>query len=278
MFKFCNRCFLCEKYYNDNAEFKNYGYYQNMLPKFINTDYDVNKSNEILTEEYIFTSGDKGLPEWYLYEDEFIYACSGSILKGIEGSTSSWNGESSNNLSSYFITNYGKLIYIDLSCNRNNIYIKYPNCSINKIYADIILNKTKINQYTLNNINMCYEWPGLLIHKDNNQKFNIDIIYSIIHTYKSSQNDENLDILHDKYIDLKHQFNSLKDKYSYLHNLYKQNLDKLKFLDNKHNNINIDISNNTNNSGKMAMLRKKVKINKKTVDNNNIFLNPRTWD
>ena len=35
------------------------------------------------------TERGKGLPEWYLYEDEFIYACSYSILK--KGNTSSWN-------------------------------------------------------------------------------------------------------------------------------------------------------------------------------------------
>ena len=302
MFKFCNKCYLCQKYYNENAEFKNYGSYQKMLPKFINGDYElIHRSNEILTEEYMVTSGDKGLPIWYLYEDEFIYSCSGSILKGVEGNTSSWNGVSSNNnLSSYFITNYGKVLYIQFIKNLNKfrIHVKYPAlkgrgnkyCYSPINHSNILLNKTKINQDTLNNINYLYEIPGLFIHKDNNQKFNIDIIYSIIHTYKSSQNEENLDILYDtydKYIDLKQKYNLLKDKFSDLYNLYKQNLDKLKYLDNKHNNINNNSNNNNNNisnAGKMALLRNKVKINKKCDNNNNnsnnsnIFLNPRTWD
>ena len=28
MFKFCNKCYLSQKYYNDDAEFLNYGIYQ----------------------------------------------------------------------------------------------------------------------------------------------------------------------------------------------------------------------------------------------------------
>ena len=52
MFKFCNECFLCKKYYNDDAKYKNAYSVKSKkkLAKFINNDYEINRSNEELTE------------------------------------------------------------------------------------------------------------------------------------------------------------------------------------------------------------------------------------
>jgi len=311
MFKFCNECCLCKKYYNDDSKNKDPGELQMMLPQFINNDYEINISNEKLTEEYMFTSGDKGLPPWYFYEDEFIYSCSGSILKGKEGSTSSWNGCSSNtNFTSYFITNYGKLVHIDLSYNRKNITIKYPwRGSFYFKYADIILNKTKINLNTLDTINMLYEIPGLFIHKDNNLTFNPDIIYTVVHTYKSAVNElENKDEVTDKQlltvytlkveelenennklnnenVKLNYENTKLKSKNVYLLDFYEENFDNIKLNHEKDNlqTSNIPVTEELNKSipGNKAILRNQQNKNKKISDtdtNTNMFLNPGIWN
>lgn len=312
MFKFCNECFLCNKYYNEDAENKNtYGdeWAKRNLTPFINNDYEINISNEKLTEEYMFTASDKGLPRWYFYEDEFIYSCSGSILKGIEGSTSSWNGCSDNtNLTSYFITNYGKLIYIDLTHYRKKeIYLKYPAQGGRGDYTgyspikrtDTILNKTKINQETLNNINMLYERPGLFTTTDANQKFNIEIIYSVIHTYKSSNliNNEDkfneaiqyLELLKNEYGDLDDKYNKLKGNYNDLFNLYQDNLNDLKRISNtrispppqpkQESPSSIAAHNRELLLNRKTRLKNKIKGKKDTTNNgNNMFLNPGTWN
>ena len=317
MFKFCNKCYLCQKYYNDDDKCSpTFKYTYEIVSKFINADYEViHRSDELLTENYIFTAHDKGLPSWHLYKDEFIYSCSGSILKGIEGSTSSWNGCSDNNrLSSYFITNYGKVLYIEFlnHLNKFNILVKHPAlkgrgetlCYSPINYSDILLNKQKINQDTLNNINYLYEIPGLFIYNNNNAKFNIDIIYTVIHTCKTSNlitkeniQLENYNLLFEEFKndneELGTKYEKLKEKYNDLYDLYNDNVNTLKKLQENTNQITTNqVTTNQINTSEVVNLsavaaqnrqlsfniKNRLKRAIKCENNDNIFLNPSTWN
>ena len=205
--------------------------------------------------------------------------------------------------------NYGKVLYLTpaaphINPNKYQILIKYPlpsneYCGYSpKKHADILLNKQKINQDTLNNINYLYEIPGLFIYNNNNAKFNIDIIYTVIHTYKTSnlitkENNEleNYNLFFEEfkneYEELDNKYEKLKEKYNDLHNLYNDNVNILKKLQENTNQINtsevVNLSgvadqNRQLSFNKTTRLKNILKKNIKSENNDNIFLNPGTWN
>ena len=96
IFKYCGKCSCCINLYNDgtNAAVN--------LKKLALNNY-ILQVNKMIKSKSISIE---------LYDDEFAFTCTGSIVWGQLGSTSSWNGSGNESINSYFITNYGRLLNI----------------------------------------------------------------------------------------------------------------------------------------------------------------------
>jgi hypothetical protein len=167
IFKYCGECCCCINYYNLEKNFEK----KNKIEYCISILNNFEKENN------------------NVYDDEFFYSCTGTIGWNTLGSTTGFI----ESVTSYFISNYGRLLYIYGPYGFNGASFE-----INILDIPEVRNPIKINQFILNILNNLLESDNILLQSNNyNITYNKKIIEKIIINYNNYKIKERLEINND---------------------------------------------------------------------------------
>ena len=164
IFKYCGECSCCINLYNDKPTTDVNHTKKTKLDRYVLQVIGMIESKSISIE---------------LYDDEFAFTCTGTIVWGQFGSTSSWNGCGNKSINSYFITNYGRLLNIHGPYGFNE-----TNFKIIILNNPDISNPIKLNQEQVNILNNLLETNNILLqYKNTNITYNEILVHKLIKDY-----------------------------------------------------------------------------------------------
>ena len=184
-FRYCGKCIMCEKYYNENPDYR--------PPVYDPSQPDPRTPFQTKLRDYIrdieTKCEDKNPSSLEFFDDEYVLACTCSLMKSTLGSTSSWNGVGNPSISSVFITNYGRLYNI----HANNEWRPPVNWYLQpNPYATVDLqteNPHPLTQEYLDIFNNLLEMGNVLLQtKDANVTYNGPLFYMLVDNFNKYQN------------------------------------------------------------------------------------------
>jgi len=182
-FRYCGKCIMCEKYYNENPGYSPPVYDPSQPDP--RTPFKTRLSNYI--ESIDTTTEPLSYPNEQLLDDEYVLACTCSLMATPSGPNANVEG-----YQSVFITNYGRLYNINGQVRVNGWYL-HPNPYVN----EQIKNPHQLTQEYLdifnNLLNDGGQYGGTLLQLDRSTSpwrtvYNMKLFWMLVDNFNKYQN------------------------------------------------------------------------------------------